>query len=219
VVELHLGTVRSKLLSAATHWHGSEPEFVFVLAMWSAMTAVMMTPVAWPWLRALQRSGPDQAAGHTVPMFALGYSAAWAGFSAVMSGGQLLLMRSGITTPITASAPALAGAALMLAGAFQFTDLKNACLAHCRSPFGYFAAHWRPGARGAVSMGARHGIFCLGCCWAIMALALVVGMMDLRMMAVLMGVMVLETLTPSGAWLSRPIGVVLLLWGLALFLG
>jgi predicted metal-binding membrane protein len=116
------------------------------------------------------------------------------------------------------SAPHLAGSALMVAGVFQFTRLKDACLSHCRSPFGYFATHWRPGVVGALSMGVRHGIFCLGCCWAIMALALVVGMMDGRMMVVLMGLMLLETLGPTGARLSRPIGVGLMIVAGALFL-
>lgn len=197
---------------------GEEISFWFVFMMWAGMTAVMMAPVVWPWLRALARFQPEGAAVGTVPAFALGYSVAWGVFSAVMAAAQHTLLGLGMAAPLRTSAPTLAGAALLVTGAFQLTRLKDACLSHCRSPFGYFAAHWRAGASGALEMGFRHGLFCLGCCWAIMALALVVGMMDPRMMALLMAVMLIETLAPHGARLSRPVGIGLVLWGAGLLL-
>ncbi|MDZ7781150.1 MAG: DUF2182 domain-containing protein [Gemmatimonadota bacterium] len=196
----------------------AESGFWFVLAMWAGMTAVMMTPVVWPWLRALSRIQPERAGVGTVPAFATGYAVAWGVFSTVMAALQQSLLDVGWAAPLRVSAPTLAGMALLAAGGFQFTRLKEACLSHCRSPFGYFAANWRPGVSGALAMGLRHGLFCLGCCWAIMALALVLGMMDLRMMALLMAVMLLETLGPWGTRLSRPLGVGLVLWGAALVL-
>ncbi|MEX2466495.1 MAG: DUF2182 domain-containing protein [Gemmatimonadota bacterium] len=186
--------------------------------MWAGMTAVMMAPVVWPWLRALARSRSPGSNSLTLPAFTLGYGVAWIGFSAVMALAQLLLQGLGTPSPLISNAPALAGGALLVAGAFQFSKLKDACLSHCRSPFGYFATYWRPGVGGAFSMGARHGVFCLGCCWAIMALALAVGMLDARMMGVLMAAMVLETVGPFGRRPSRPIGVALLLWGVVLLL-
>lgn len=204
-------------VAAVSHERGSAVEagFWFVFAMWLGMTAVMMAPVVWPWLRALSRHGARAGA---VPAFTLGYGAAWLGFSIAMTLLHILLTRVDAPPPLTASAPLLAGSALLVTGAFQFTRLKEACLSHCRSPFGYFAAHWRSGLGGALSMGLRHGIFCLGCCWAVMALALVVGMMDVRMMAALMAVMLLETSSPAGARLTRPVGAVLILWGAGLIL-
>jgi predicted metal-binding membrane protein len=193
----------------------AEPGFWFYLAMWLGMTAVMMTPVVWPWLRALSKHEGQRA---SVPVFAVGYGSAWVGFSTVMTLLHIMLTRLDVPPPLTATAPTLAGGALLVTGAFQFTKLKEACLSHCRSPFGYFAAHWQSGLGGALSMGLRHGIFCLGCCWAVMALALVVGMMDVRMMAALMAVMLLETSSPFGARLTRPVGAVLILWGAGLIL-
>lgn len=196
----------------------AETSFWFVSSMWAGMTAVMMAPIVWPWLRALARFQPEGAGAGTVPAFALGYSVAWGVFSAVMAAVQQTLLGLGMAAPLRASAPTLAGVALLVTGAFQFTRLKDVCLSHCRSPFGYFAVHWRAGASGALGMGFRHGLFCLGCCWAIMALALVVGMMDLRMMALLMAVMLVETLGPWGTRLSRLLGVGFVLWGAALAL-
>jgi len=186
-----------------------EPVFWFAMLMWGGMTAVMMAPIVWPWLRALRGMG----ARLPVAAFAVGYAVAWGGFSAGMAGLQVGLGSAGVGTPLLTHAPAAAGGALLLTGAFQFTRLKEACLSHCRSPFGYFASHWAPGVRGAVRMGVHHGLHCLGCCWAVMALALVVGMMDLRMMALLMGVMLVETLSPFGARMVRPIGAVMVLLG------
>lgn len=188
--------------------------------MWSGMTAVMMTPVVWPWLAALRRVLPAGAPRGTVPAFAVGYGAAWLSFSAVMAALQLGLASAGAQVPLSASFPSVAGAALVAAGAFQFSRLKDACLDHCRSPMGFFLSGWRGGVVGALRMGGRHGLFCLGCCWALMALALFVGAMDWRMMMVMTGVMVVETATPLGPAVSRPLGGVLVLCGLGLlFLG
>jgi predicted metal-binding membrane protein len=200
-----------------THEANPMPEsgFWFVLTMWLGMTALMMTPVVWPWLRALSRHGARSA---VAPVFAAGYGTAWLGFSTAMAFLQIILTRVDVPPPLTTSAPTLAGGALLVTGAFQFTKLKEACLSHCRSPVGYFAANWRSGLGGALSMGLRHGLFCLGCCWAVMALALVVGMMDVRMMAALMAVMLLETSSPFGARLTRPVGAVLILCGTGLIL-
>lgn len=186
-----------------------EPVFWFVFLMWGGMAAVMMAPIVWPWLSALRKMAPIAQ----VCAFAAGYAVAWGGFSVLMAAVQVGLASAGVGSPLATQAPVAAGGALILTGGFQFTRLKEACLAHCRSPFGYFASHWRPGVRGAVAMGAHHGLHCLGCCWALMALGLVVGMMDVRMMAVLMALMVVETSTPIGARLVRPIGAALMLAG------
>ena len=206
-----------------------------VLGMWLAMTALMMAPVVYPWLRALDRvaeGGALPAAGGvalnpalrgvrppsapraiSVTPFLAGYMLAWAGFSAVAAAVHFALAASALPVPLAMRAPTLSAAALIATGAFQFTALKQACLSHCRSPAGFLLSHWRSGTAGHARMGLEHGLHCVGCCWALMALALVVGMADLIWMGLLMAVMVAETALPFGARLSRPLGAALIAAG------
>ncbi len=194
------------------------------LAMWLAMTAIMMTPVVYPWLRALNRVAAGGAlataprALTSVTPFLGGYMLAWAGFSAVAAGLHFTLAAMAFPVPLGMRAPTLSAAALILTGAFQFTALKEACLSHCRSPAGFLLFHWRPGAAGHTRLGLEHGLHCVGCCWALMALALVVGMADLVWMGLLMAVMVAETVLPFGARLSRPLGTVLIVAGVVVLI-
>ena len=193
--------------------------------MWLAMTAIMMAPVVYPWLRALNRVAAPQPALRgvrapsaarvitSVTPFLGGYMFAWAGFSALAAGVHFALAAAALPVPLGMRAPTLSAAALILTGAFQFTALKQACLSHCRSPAGFLLSHWRPGAVGHARLGLQHGLHCVGCCWALMALALVVGMADLIWMGLLMAVMVAETALPFGARLSRPLGTVLIAAG------
>ena len=170
------------------------------------MTAVMMAPIVLPWLRALRRLAAARETPSFVHAFAFGYAVAWAGFSAVAAGLQRALAAFEVPVPFGLDAPFHSAAALFLAGAFQFTPFKQACLSRCRSPAGYLLTHWRNGATGHLRMGLGHGLDCVGCCWALMALALVVGMINLGWMALLMVVMVAETTLPFGARLTRPVG-------------
>ena len=110
-------------------------------------------------------------------------------------------------------APAAAGALLILAGAVQFSPLKNACLTHCRSPVGYFLTRWRNGPRGAFSMGFHHGVYCLGCCWALMALAFALGTMNLVWMAAVTLMLCAEKIAPGGQHWSKVFGVAFFVWG------
>ena len=192
-----------------------------VLAMWLAMTGVMMSPVVLPWLRALGRiagtASETAAAGPNAPAsrpgvvpFAGGYMVAWAGFSAAAAGVHVTLAAMALPVPFAMDAPVLSASALGLAGAFQFTALKTACLSHCRSPAGFLLARWRPGAAAAARLGFEHGLHCIGCCWALMALAFAVGMVELLWMGLLTAVMVAETALPFGPRLTRPLGVALL---------
>ncbi len=191
--------------------------FAALFGMWLAMTALMMAPVVYPWLRALQRIArtpapappPPLAATPVVPFLA-GYAVAWTGFSAAAALLHSVLLAARIAVPFGAREHLLSAGALLLAGAWQFAPAKRACLSHCRSPAGFLLTHWRDGFVGQLRLGATHGVHCVGCCWALMALALVVGMADLRWMALLMGVMVAETVLPWGARLARPIGALLI---------
>ncbi len=110
----------------------------------------------------------------------------------------------------------VAGVLLVAAGVFQWTPLKETCLTHCSSPLAFLTMHWREGAGGALRMGLHHGVYCVGCCWLLMALLFVLGVMNLVWIAVLTVVVLLEKLAPRGAWLSRGTGVGLILWGITL---
>ena len=196
--------------------------YLLTLAMWLAMTGLMMTPIVLPWLGALSRTAhrPQETASRParlprVASFAAGYAAAWAGFSAAAAALHVLLTALQVPVPFGLDAPVHSAAALILAGGFQFTPFKRACLSRCRSPAGYLLAHWRDGASGHLRMGFGHGLDCVGCCWALMALALVVGMIDLAWMGLLMAVMVAETTLSFGARITRPVGVALVIGGLA----
>ena len=109
--------------------------------------------------------------------------------------------------------PVLGGILLIAAGVFQWTPLKEACLNHCRSPIGYLMANWREGASGATLMGMHHGAYCLGCCWMLMALLFVLGVMNLPWVAILTIVVLAEKVLPRGETLARCLGVLLMLWG------
>ena len=202
------------------------------LALWGVMTAAMMLPVVAPWLVAVYRlegSGAVTAwadvprAALRVPTvtlgFASGYGAAWAAFASSAAALQISLGAFGVATPLRGSGGAWAGIPLILVGAYQFTGIKDRCLSKCRSPMGYLLSHWRPGSRGGVVMGFGHGLHCLGCCWALMLLALVVGHMHLGWMALLTAIMIMETALPGGEKVVRPVGAVLVLAGLAAALG
>jgi predicted metal-binding membrane protein len=114
---------------------------------------------------------------------------------------------------MVSASPLLSGATLMAAGLFQFTPLKHTCLKHCRSPLGFLLTDWRDGARGAFLMGLRHGSYCLGCCWLLMALLFVAGVMNLVWLAVITIFVLLEKVAPAGMHLSRATGLMLTGWG------
>jgi len=134
----------------------------------------------------------------------------WLGYSVLAAAGQLLLQRAALLSPswVTTS-PWIAAGLLALAGAYQWTPLRDACMRHCRSPFGFFLSSWRDGRWGAFTMGARHGTYCVGCCWALMALSFVFGVMSLLWMAAVTAFLVVEKATSAGPWMSKAAGVAL----------
>jgi predicted metal-binding membrane protein len=111
------------------------------------------------------------------------------------------------------TSPILGGVILIMAGLFQFTPLKQACLAHCRSPLGFFMTEWRPGTWGALIMGIQHGRFCVICCWLLMALLFVAGVMNLLWIAAIAAYVLLEKIAPAGHWISRTAGLLITGWG------
>ena len=180
----HMESPAARLTMPMSDW--SAGELVAVFIMWAVMMAAMMLPTAMPMVSVFgtlnRRRGK---AGRTIA-FVAGYFALWAAFAAAATGAQWALQTSGLLSPMIVSmSPALSAALLLIAGAFQFTPLKRACLRACRSPLGFLLTDWRNGLWGAARMGVRHGLYCLGCCWALMALLFVGGAMNLLWIAAL----------------------------------
>jgi predicted metal-binding membrane protein len=148
---------------------------------------------------------------------AAGYLAVWGAFSLAATLAQGGLEAAGLLAPGTmaAAAPMLAGGLLPAAGLYQLTPLKRACLRRCRSPVAFLAAHWRPGAAGAFRLGLAHGAYCVGCCWFLMALLFVGGVMNPLWIGAIALYVLAEKLAPRGRLLSRASGLLLAGWGVA----
>lgn len=202
----------------------ADHRLLLVAAMWAAMMVGMMVPSATPMIVAYAdwtRPGPDTGSRpRQVASFLSGYLIVWLGFSVLAAVLQLALERVGALTAMgTTSRPAVGGAVLVLAGVFQVTPWKQACLSSCRTPIGFLVAEWRDGALGGLVMGLRHGAYCLGCCWALMAVLFVVGTMHLAWMAVIAGFVLLEKVAPRDLHVRHAAAAVLVVSGAAILLG
>jgi predicted metal-binding membrane protein len=190
----------------------------FTFAMWTVMMVGMMAGSAAPVLLLFAASREKRAepgARSSVLMFGLGYLAVWTGFSACAALIQWGLHQAALLSPMmSASSPYLAGAILIVAGGYQLTPWKWACLTHCRSPLGFLMTHWRDGRTGAFQMGLRHGAYCLGCCWALMCVLFVVGVMNLVWVAMLTGLVLIEKVGRTGVLVARWAGVVTMVAGI-----
>ena len=193
---------------------------VLVFFMWWVMMIAMMIPSAAPMVLLHAAIGRKQATGGrplaATAVFALGYLAVWAGFSLIATLAQWGLETIGVVTGMMEIAsPAVAGIVLVVAGLYQFTPLKHACLKHCQSPISFIAHHWRPGAGGAWRMGLEHGTFCLGCCWFLMALLFVGGIMNLIWIAGIALYVGIEKFAAGRRWVTTAVGAALVLTGLS----
>ncbi|HEY5379781.1 MAG TPA: DUF2182 domain-containing protein [Pseudolabrys sp.] len=203
--------------------NGMEPSWtladaVLLFLMWSAMMAAMMVPGAAPMVAAfatINRRRRERAAPYVpTTIFLLGYAIAWAGFSLIATALQWLLQTTGLVTTMMQSASYYFSAALFLAaGLYQFSSLKERCLNYCRSLDGFILSEWRDGAPGAMIMGLRHGLFCMGCCAALMVLLFAVAVMDLRWVAALTVLVTAEKLLPGAKFWRVAIGISLLAAG------
>ena len=198
---------------------GSGPGVPWLAGMWAVMMVAMMLPSATPTILmfgSVSRRRRIQG-GPAVPVavFTLGYLAVWV-FYAILAGvTQWELHRLALLSPsMAAASPLLAGGLLIAAGVYQWMPVKGTCLSHCRSPLHFFSTEWREGIGGALAMGMRHGTYCVGCCWLLMALLFVAGVMNLAWVAIIAGFVLLEKLVPRGERLGRLAGVALLVWGL-----
>lgn len=209
------GTGALMRLSAAMMAPGDSSSYLLASAtMWLVMMLAMMTPPALPLLlvfRGLDR-GPNSKLDAL--LFAAGYLASWSGFALLVAFAQWGLHSQGYLHGMRlAVSQHVAGAILVAAGLWQLTPLKAACLAHCRGPMGFFLAHRRAGRWGAVAMGLHHGLYCIGCCWMLMALMFAGGAMSVATMAALALFIVAERLLPGGPWVTRLPGLGLIVFG------
>ena len=210
---LHEGMVENWTISYA----------VVMFFMWWIMMIAMMTPSAAPLVllyarayRHEQRQGklPDGVVPTFV--FVLGYLLSWACFSLIATGLQWGLERAGLLHQMMmwSISPFFTAVLLIAAGLYQLTPLKLACLQHCRSPAQYLAEHFQPGAQGALRLGWKHGLYCLGCCWFLMALLFAGGIMNLIWIAGLAIYVLIEKVAPKGHLIARGAGVAMVIVGL-----
>jgi len=210
-------TVSMSLAMPADHaWE--LPDFIAMFVMWSVMMVAMMLPSATPMILLYEKINKKrESQGKTrnpIKLFVGGYLLIWIGFSvlatlinwALHSAGLLSSMMGRVT-------PVVAGISLLAAGAYQWSTLKYACLTHCRSPIGFMMTYWREGQWGAARMGAHHGLYCLGCCWLLMALLFVLGVMNLLWIAALAVFVLAEKVVPRGHLLGRIAGLAMIAWG------
>jgi predicted metal-binding membrane protein len=189
-------------------------EFGYVFVMWTVMMIGMMTPSAAPAILVYARVGREALAQGrpfaSTAWFAVGYLLAWAGFSVAATSAQWALQRAALLTAMMAAASGRLGIiVLIVAGLYQWTPLKDACLSNCQSPFAFILSRggFRGDAAGSVSLGWRHGLYCVGCCWALMALLFVLGIMSLFWIAALAILVLLEKVIPSGRIIARIAGM------------
>lgn len=199
-------------------WSARELALVFV--MWTIMMAGMMTPTVAPAVLLFAGLNRQRRAARRpfVPTvaFLAGYLLVWTGFSLLITAAQAGLHRAALLSPeMVSRSPTFGGAVLVLAGLFQVLPVKGVCLRHCRSPLDTFVAHWREGVAGAVRMGAGHGAHCVACCWLLMVVLFVVGVMNLLWVAAVTVFVLLEKVIP-GPWPSRVAGIVLVAAGVVM---
>jgi predicted metal-binding membrane protein len=186
--------------------------------MWAVMMVAMMLPSASPMVLTYGRivRGRSDTPAYALWIFAGAYFVIWTAFSAAATGGQLVLEQASLLRGAAQATPLIGALLLLLAGIYQLTPLKSVCLVRCRSPLGFFMTEWRSGASGALTMGIKHGVYCVGCCWTLMGLLFVFGVMNLLWVAALSGLVLLEKLAPSGGLIARASGILMLAGAIAL---
>ena len=202
-------------------WTGAD--FGLTFAMWAVMMTAMMTPSAAPMVltfAAVNRGRRAQSSDYVpTAVFVAGYLVVWGTFGVLAALAQWGFQRASLLSDQLATTSAVLGGALLIAaGIYQWSPLKRACLVACRTPLSFIMTEWRDGHRGAVVMGARHGLYCLGCCWALMALLFVGGVMNLLWVAAIAGFVLIEKAAPKAEpWVSRGAGLALVAWGVWTF--
>ncbi|MEP6609583.1 MAG: DUF2182 domain-containing protein [Burkholderiaceae bacterium] len=198
--------------------------WTLIIAMWWIMMIAMMAPSAIPAIllyalvhRQALSQGPVQGKLAPTGVFTAGYLLVWLAFSVVAAALHWVLERYEIVSPIIMGSQNrwFSAGILIAAGLYQLSPLKNVCLSHCRAPASFLSRHWRPRALGALHLGALHGAYCVGCCWLLMLLLFVGGVMNLIWIAALALLVLIEKAWPAGQWLGRAAGAALIGWGIA----
>jgi len=187
-----------------------------MFAMWTVMMAAMMVPSAMPAIRlfAVLR-GQGASSARATALFAAGYVVAWTGFSVAATAAQWALASTSLLSAAMASdGPRLCGALFLVAGLYQFSPLKASCLAHCRSPARFLVERRREGPAGALAMGVEHGLYCIGCCAALMALLFAFGVMNLLWVVALSAYVLAEKLLERGHGFARASGAAMAATGI-----
>jgi len=206
-------TMAAMGMAVTAQWTRTDVFLTFV--MWTVMMVGMMAPSVTPVL--LLAANAPRSERHVIPpvlLFGAGYLLVCVAFGAIATVAQWLLHAGALLSPaMAASSPRIAGAILIGAGLYQLTPLKNMCLTHCRSPIDFLMSHWRGGRAGPIRMGVHHGLYCLGCCWALMAVLFAVGVMNLLWVAGLALLVLVEKMMPATVLVSRMAGAALLIAG------
>jgi predicted metal-binding membrane protein len=203
------------IMPVAHNWSARDALLLFL--MWSVMMVAMMLPSAAPTILVVlavhRRRGGTGSVLASVS-FLIGYLAVWTGFSGVAALTQWGLHSAALlSAEMRTSGPVLGGILLIAAGIYQWLPIKYACLSHCRSPLAFLTSHWKEGLASSFKMGATHGGYCVGCCWALMALLFVAGVMNLLWVAILAAFVLVEKMGPRGILIGRTAGVLLGVWG------
>jgi predicted metal-binding membrane protein len=194
-----------------------------VLSMWAVMMVAMMLPSAAPMIllygtianKRELKGDPAVGAG----VFGLGYVIVWTAFGLAAVALQFGLDHAQLLSPMmSVTSRSVAGGMLIAAGVYQCTPLKQACLRRCRSPLDFLMTEWREGRVGALNMGLRHGAYCLGCCWMLMLLLFVGGIMNIAWIGAVAAFVLIEKVSPEGHWIGRFTGVLLAVWGAAVLI-
>ena len=212
----HQSMVGTMAMPMIMQW--SSTDAIFMFFMWAVMMFAMMLPSVTPTVLIFGRVRQKRKVAGQIfaptGAFVAGYLLVWVGFSILATTANWSLHIGGLMSSTMGNVgPQTGGLLLVAAGVFQWTPLKNACLDHCRSPMSFLMQHWREGSSGAVLMGLHHGIYCLGCCWLLMLLLFVLGVMNLPWVALLAIVVLVEKIIPRGEILSRILGGLLIGWG------
>lgn len=198
-------------------WTGRE--FWFMFLMWAIMMVGMMVPTAIPmtltYAAVARKADAQQTPIAPTAVFVTGYLVIWTVFSVAATTAQWGLDQAALLSPMLVTTSSTIGGTLLLtAGLYQLTPFKQACLAKCRGPIHFLAHHWRPGTIGALRMGITHGLFCLGCCWVLMTLLFLGGVMNLMWIATITLFVLLEKVIPFGRQGSRIAGIAMMVVGL-----
>jgi predicted metal-binding membrane protein len=207
-------------MTALHPWTALDAALTF--AMWAVMMVGMMLPSATPmtliYAGVVRKAAREGSVLPPTAVFVAGYLWAWTLFSAAATAAQWGLEQAALLSPMLVStSPKLGAALLIAAGIWQFTPWKDVCLSHCRNPVLFFAQNFSPGVRGALRLGFRYGLYCLGCCWLIMALLFVGGVMNLLWIAALTLFVLAEKVFARGLWGARVAGVAMIAVGAWLF--